>query len=305
MIKLLAFICAIGLASGVVATPKKVVMIAGKPSHGPLSHEHNAGIKLLAKCLKQGAAGLVTPVVTLNGWPSDESIFEGADAVVIYSDGGGGYPAVRGDNLLKLGKLMKKDVGFLTIHYAVEPTTNKGNKEFLDWQGGCFETHWSVNPHWTANFSKLPKHPTTRGVKPFKANDEWYFHMRCVPGMKGVTPIRADVAPASTMKRGDGAHSGNPHVRKTVAAGAPQHVAWAFERENGGRGFGFTGGHNHLNWGDDDFRKTVLNAIVWVAKAKVPKDGVSSKITEDDLYDNHDPKRGQKPRPKSAKPKKK
>jgi type 1 glutamine amidotransferase len=200
---------------------------------------------------------------------------------------------------------MKKDVGFLTIHYAVEPTTNKGNKEFLDWQGGCFETHWSVNPHWTANFSKLPKHPTTRGVKPFKANDEWYFHMRFVPGMKGVTPILSDVAPASTMKRGDGAHSGNPHVRKTVAAGAPQHVAWAFERENGGRGFGFTGGHNHLNWGDDNFRKTVLNAIVWVAKAKVPKDGVSSKITEDDLYANLDPKRGQKPRPKSAKPKKK
>ena len=161
------------------------------------------------------------------------------------------------------------------------------------------------NPHWTANFSKLPKHPITRGVKPFKANDEWYFHMRFAPGMKGVTPILSDVAPAATMRRGDGAHSGNPHVRKTVAAGVPQHVAWAFERENGGRGFGFTGGHNHLNWGDDDFRKTVLNAIVWVAKAKVPKDGVSSKITEDDLYDNLDPKRGQKPRPKSAKPKKK
>ena len=299
----LALTCSLGLVAGSMAAPKKVVMLAGKPSHGPLSHEHNAGIQRLAKCLKQGAAGLVSPVVTLNGWPSDESIFEGADAVVIYSDGGGGHPAVRGDNLLKLGKLMKKDVGFLTIHYAVEPTTNKGNKEFLDWQGGCFETHWSVNPHWTANFSKLPKHPITRGVKPFKANDEWYFHMRFVPGMKGVTPILSDVAPASTMKRGDGAHSGNPHVRKTVAAGASQHVAWAFERENGGRGFGFTGGHNHLNWGDDDFRKTVLNAIVWVSKAKVPKDGVTSKITEDDLYANLDPKRGQKPRPTSAKKK--
>ena len=204
----LALTCSLGLVAGSMAAPKKVVMLAGKPSHGPLSHEHNAGIQLLAKCLKQGATGLVTPVVILNGWPSDESIFEGADAVVIYSDGGGGHPAVRGDNLLKLGKLMEKGVGFLTIHYAVEPTTNKGNKEFIDWQGGCFETHWSVNPHWTANFSKLPKHPITRGVKPFKANDEWYFHMRFAPGMKGVTPILSDVAPAATMKRGDGAHSG-------------------------------------------------------------------------------------------------
>jgi len=113
------------------------------------------------------------------------------------------------------------------------------------------------------------------------------------------------VAPAATMKRGDGAHSGNPHVRKTVEAGASQHVAWAYQRENGGRGFGFTGGHNHLNWGNDDLRKTVLNAILWVAKAKVPKDGVPSSLTEDDLYANLDPKRGQRPRPRSAKPKKK
>ena len=299
----LALTCAIGLAAGAVAAPKKVVMIAGKPSHGPLSHEHNAGIQLLAKCLKEGVADAVTPAVTLNGWPNDESVFDGAAAVVIYSDGGGGHPALRGGNLAKLDKMMAKGVGFLTIHYAVEPTTAKGNKEFLDWQGGCFETHWSVNPHWTANFSKLPKHPITRGVKPFKANDERYFHMRFVPGMKGVTPILSDVAPAATMKRGDGAHSGNPAVRKAVAAGLSQHVAWAFERENGGRGFGFTGGHNHLNWGNDDLRKTVLNAIVWVAKAKVPEGGVPSKLTEDDLYDNLDPKRGQKPRPKSAKKK--
>ena len=134
--------------------------------------------------------------------------------------------------------------------------------------GRLFETHWSVNPHWTANFTKFPKHPITQGVKPFKANDEWYFHMRFAPGMKGVTPILSDVAPKETMKRGDGAHSGNPAVRKSVAAGNPQHVAWAFERPNGGRGFGFTGGHNHLNWANDDFRKTVLNAIVWVARRR-------------------------------------
>ena len=34
-------------------------MIAGKPSHGPGQHEHNAGIQLLAKCLMQGEADKV------------------------------------------------------------------------------------------------------------------------------------------------------------------------------------------------------------------------------------------------------
>ena len=298
MKKLLTLSLTLALVLGAVAKPKKVVMIAGPRSHGPLSHEHRAGIMLLTKCLNEGASDLVSPTVVTNGFPKDVNIFNGADAVVIYSDGGGRHPALGGKNLETLGKLMDKGVGLLTIHYAVEPTTNKGNKEFIAWQGGCFETHWSVNPHWVAKFKNLPKHPITNGVKPFEANDEWYFHMRFAPDMKGVTPILSDVAPKETMKRGDGAHSGNPAVRKSVAAGEPQHVAWAFERPNGGRGFGFTGGHNHLNWGKDNFRKTVLNAIVWVAKAEVPKGGVPSKLVEKDLYTNLDNK-GRKPKPKS------
>ena len=54
-------------------------------------------------------------------------------------------------------------------------------------------------------------------------------------------------------------------------------MAWARQRPDGGRGFGFTGGHDHWNWGDDDFRKLVLNAIVWTAKLDVPAEGVPSK----------------------------
>ncbi|TXH01385.1 MAG: hypothetical protein E6R05_05725, partial [Candidatus Moraniibacteriota bacterium] len=71
--------------------------------------------------------------------------------------------------------------------------------------------------------------------------------MRFPEGMKNVIPILTAVAPASTMQRADGPHSGNPHVRKEVAAGIPQHTAWAFERPDGGRSFGFTGGHFHWN----------------------------------------------------------
>lgn len=57
----------------------------------------------------------------------------------------------------------------------------------------------------------------------------------------------------------------------------PEHVAWAVERANGGRGFGFTGGHWHHNWAHDDFRKVVLNGLVWIAGVEVPPGGVPSK----------------------------
>ncbi len=276
-----------------LAAPPKIVLIAGRPSHGPGAHEHNAGMLLFKKCLDQ--SGLVQAVVCLNGWPKDASVFDGAAAIAIYSDGGGGHPALQGDNLQTLGKLMDKGVGLALIHYAVEPTTEKGNKEFIQWIGGCFETHWSVNPFWTAHFKELPQHPITRGVKPFSINDEWYYHMRFADGMKGVTPILFDLPPADTLKRPDGPHSGNPAVRKDVAEGKPQIVAWAFERPNGGRGFGFTGGHNHTGWGNENMRKIILNALVWVAKVEVPANGVESTVTDEDLKANLDPKGAPKP----------
>ena len=289
------------LGSAFSADKKSIVMVAGKPSHGPGQHEHNAGIQLLKKCLEQGAADQVDIKFHLNGeWPSQEEL-AAADTVVIYSDGGGGHPALQGDHLAELDKEMKRGCGFLTLHYAVEPTIEKGGKEFIDWMGGCFEINWSVNPHWDANFKELPPHPISEGVKPFGTNDEWYFHMRFRPNMEGVTPILSDVAPESTMSRPDGAHSGNPAVRESVKNKEKQPVAWACERADGGRGFGFTGGHYHQGWANNDQRKLVLNAILWTAKAKIPADGVASTVTEEDMKANLDLKPGQglpeKPKP--------
>lgn len=275
---------------------KSVVFIAGKPSHGPGEHEHNAGVQLLAKCLGQGAATLVTTKVHLNAeWPSLEEL-KGADTIVIYADGGPGHPALQDDHLQQLDAQMKRGCGLVCLHYAVEIPKEKGGPEFLKWLGGYFETDWSVNPTWDAKFD-LPRSPITNGVKPFATHDEWYFHMRFPEGMQNVTPILGAVPPASTMDRPDGAHSGNPTVRAEVAAGKPQYVAWAVERPDGGRGFGFSGGHYHKNWALDDQRKLVLNAIVWTTKAQVPPDGIESKVTDADIAANQDNKPPRVPKP--------
>ena len=36
-----------------------ILLLAGRPSHGPGQHEHNAGVQLFAKCLAQGAPQVV------------------------------------------------------------------------------------------------------------------------------------------------------------------------------------------------------------------------------------------------------
>ena len=283
-------------AASVDATPKeqvavaakedttKVVLIAGKKSHGYGSHEHRAGCMLLADALNNSGLGIEAVVIS-EGWPEDDSILNSADAIVIYADGGGRHPAL--PHLKRLDELMEKGVGLSLIHYGVEIPKGDGGDAFVRWTGGYFETDWSVNPHWTADYARMPNHPVTRGVKPFVINDEWYYHMRFREQMRGVTPILTAVPPESTLSRPDGAHSGNPHVR--AKKGQPQHMAWASERSDGGRGFGFTGGHYHWNWGHNDFRKLVLNAIVWTAGLDVPSAGVPNEpVTARELEANQD-----------------
>jgi hypothetical protein len=264
---------------------RKIVFLAGRRSHGYGAHEHRAGCLLLANALNE--SGLpVRAEVHENGWPEDESVLDDADTIVIYSDGGGGHPF--NAHIDKIDELMKRGVGLVAIHYGVEVPKGKSGDAFLDWTGGYFEAHWSVNPHWTANYEKLPDHPIARGVRPFKLNDEWYYHMRFRD--EGVTPILTDLPPEDSLSRPDGSHSGNPHVRKAVLERKePQHMAWARERPDGGRGFGVTGGHWHWNWGHNQFRKLVLNAIVWTAGLEVPEDGVPSRsLTVEDLEANQD-----------------
>jgi hypothetical protein len=268
---------------------KSIVLCAGSRSHGRGEHEFRAGCLLLADCLNR-LPGFHAIVVS-NGWPENPDVLRSADAILLYADGGSGHPAIKPERLKLLDELAAKGVGIGAAHYAVEVPAGDPGFAMLRWTGGYFEMFWSVNPHWNAEFKSLPTHAITRGVKPFSINDEWYYHMRFTPDLQGVTPILSALPPKETLNRGgDGPHSGNPWVRAAIAKGEPQHLMWAFERPNGGRGFGFTGGHFHKNWGDENFRKLVLNALAWIAKAEVPASGIASTVSPDQLAANLDSK---------------
>ena len=286
----------LAVASPLAAAEKRhVVMIAGRPSHGPGEHEHNAGVLLLAKCLRDNAADLVEVKVHLNAeWPAEAELQQ-ADTVLIYADGAGGHPALRDNHLQQLSKQMARGCGFVCLHFAVEVPVKPGGTEFKGWLGGYFETGWSVNPVWDATYKVFPKHPVCQGVKPFGTHDEWYFHMRFQDGMNGVTPILTDMPPAQTIASSDSERGGNPAVRLALQSKEPQHTAWATERPDGGRGFGFTGGHYHKGWANNQQRKLVLNAVVWTAKVQVPANGIDSKVSADEMLENLDDK-GQGPR---------
>ena len=256
------------------AGTRRIVFIAASGTHGGRgNHEFLAGATYLARRINAEFPNAHAVVYPENQWPKD---LTKADAIVVLLNHAG-----KAANDPNIKAAAARGAGFGAIHYGVEVNKGEQGDNFLNWMGGYFETFWSVNPTWDAEVKIIGKHPVANGVKPFTIKDEWYYHMRFTQGMKGVTPILSAIAPVNTVhfKDGDkpGSHGGNADALKAVQAGEPQHLAWAFERANGGRGFGFTGFHNFSNIADDSFRTTMLNGVAWIAGLEIPAQGVPSK----------------------------
>lgn len=257
----------------------KIVFIGDAGTHGPPgNHEFMAGSMLIARTLNEVYPNVHAVVHSSKNWPKE---LDHADAVIVALNHG--RKAAEDPNILAA---TRDGAGFMAIHFGVE--VDKGNQgdNFLAWMGGYFEPFWSVNPWWTPKFESFPEHPTTRGVEPFSVRDEWYYHMRFTENMRGVTPILSAVAPLESLGSKDKPtpRAGNPDVFKAVSEGKPQVMAWAYDRPDGGRGFGFTGLHLHKNLALDSFRIVLINGAAWVAKLDIPEKGVPSETpTEQEL----------------------
>lgn len=247
------------------APPVKIVLVAGTQSHGPGDHEYKAGCILLAKFLTQN--GIADPLVVTGGWPENDSVFDGASAVVLYMDGGAQHSILKGDRLDTIAKLMRKGVGLACLHYTVEVPKEAAGPQFIEWIGGYYERTYSQNPFNEADLVQAsPSHPISRGWKSFHLKDEWYYRIRFQPGDRRVTPILTSMLPMDASNR--------------------EVLAWATERKDGGRGFGFTGLHTHKNWSVPDFRQLLVNAVLWSAKVDIPEGGARCDLEPGDLTKN-------------------
>lgn len=285
--------------SPVRGADKRLILVAGRPSHPPGMHEFRAGCLLFQKALAS-VPGLTVEVHDM-GWPAkevdgkrvdDNSVFENADAVLIYADGGKGHPAIQRERMALLQQLASRGAGLGFAHYGVEVPAGAPGDAMHRWIGGFYEDRYSVNPMWSPKFEKLPDHPVTRGVKPFSTHDEWYFNMRWTPEPSTrarVTPILVDT-PSDEVRKGPYVHPRGPYDHVVADSGKAETMMWVHERPDGGRGFGFTGGHTHANWADPNQRRVFLNALLWIANVEVPAGGVNDSITPEDLKQNLDKK---------------
>lgn len=278
-------VLAVTLFAACSGDPKKIVFVPGELSHGYGMHEHRAGLLLIAQSLKKQWPELETIVMDKNTWP-EENTLANADALVMACEGS---KHVALPYLGQIDHLVERGMGVGLIHYATDPPSGPGAEAVQRWTGATYERGFSINPDWAAEFNNFPEHPVANGLKPFSVYDEWYFNMRFIPQHKNVTPILEARPPLSTLLRKDGPSSNNPTVTESVRKGDRHPVAWVYEPPDRGRGFGFTGAHHHHNYRNDDFRKTVLNGISWIAGFDIPQNGVESKTpTWDDISLNQD-----------------
>jgi type 1 glutamine amidotransferase len=70
---------------------------------------------------------------------------------------------------------------------------------------------------------------------------------------------------------------------QVTAQGKPVVVGWAYARPGGGRSFATTLGHFYRNFQQEDFRRMIVNAILWSAHVELPKSGTAVSLSPEDL----------------------
>ena len=259
-------------------TTRKIVLIAGKKSHGPEGnriHDYPWSIRLLKTLLETSSLRDRVAVDTFfDGWPTAPDALKDAATVMVISDGRDGDNGREAPHLATpqaraaIEEHVARGGGIIVFHFSTF-APDALSDQALDWYGGYFDWETKGERKWysaveTLETSVRPattQHPILSGVAPFKMREEFYFNIRFRPEDAQWQPIWN--VPALPTRQLHG---------KTVA--------WAVERDSGSRGFATTCGHFYDNWKHDAFRKTMLNAIAWTAKIELPENGIETKFVD-------------------------
>lgn len=261
------------LGAGPVKSPplaRKIVLIGGTKSHGPGEHDFPNGIPLLAAWLRAAPAFADVDVLAYTGgFPADLSVLDGASSVVLYFDGLQEKPRPLLDpaRIKKLGELMAAGAGLVALHQASSLPKGDRSVPLVEWLGAKRDGMYDrALQEVTLNIGATG-HPVSAGVVPTTYRDEFFPTLEFHP-TRPITPILlATVTPTPGPDY-------TPPVPAAPLAAREAVVAWAFEREGGGRSFGFTGGHFLAGLGQPGLRQTLVNAIAWTARIDAPVGGV-------------------------------
>jgi hypothetical protein len=278
----------VALAQSAPATPppaKKLLFLSGPKDHGaPGRHEYVLDLKTLAESFDKATnlKGFTTQHIVGKA-PTDMAAYQDVAVIVIESSSdrleNETHPLFPPDPRLKnsrydsettafLGRLNDQikanKIGIVLIHYATWAEYGAARALYYEWTGGLWVQSVSRNPvdQWSMTQEPEAKgHPIWNGVKPWSARDEVFCRFM-LPNDKRRTNLLLATPQQDPQRIG------------------PQISSFAYQRDDGGRGFVFGGQDWRENLAHDDHRRFVMNGIAWAARLEIPAEGIISPVPD-------------------------
>jgi type 1 glutamine amidotransferase len=248
--------CALFLALQLHAAdkPQRVLVVGQSPDgHPPLTHEFMAGARALDELLKN-FPDIQTKVVKADEpWPDGPKLLDECDGLVMLVTQGSRWMQTDSNRFAAIKRLAARGGGIAALHWSVgskDAEYIEGQLNLLGATRGGPQRKYVVSQ---GDYVRVaPKHPILRGVPDFTAYDEHYYRL----------DRRKDIQPLLTVK----------------IEGNDEMVAWAWERPDGGRSFGFVGLHFHANWQLPVYQRFVVQGVRWALRLPIPEGGVNTVI---------------------------
>lgn len=295
MLLLTGGLCLDALAQNV---PTKVIyFLAGPKDHagpeGSGRHETRRDLLVLQNCIDSIANVKGVKIITKFSYKRtalDVEDLKGVDAIIIESSAEGSskerahpifppseanartYDRATLAYLAQVDSLHKAGMGIMVLHWAITTSNQKATQYHMSWFGSASMSGYTRNPlgFWEVTpIKSAQKHPILQGVGPFNYKDEIFSRMVVNPA----DPYRTDLLTGKAEKSNQG-------------AAEPLGIATAYDK-NGARGVLWGGMDYHSALLNENYRRFVLNAILWTAGIDVPAGGVKSNAKQLQLSKNN------------------
>jgi hypothetical protein len=246
-------------AAAGAAETKTLLLLAQKRDHPPGCHEYLAGARVLEDCLRDVPELRTRIVMADEPWPDGPELLAAADGVVLYLGEGGRFMQQRPERWQAFRALAARGGAICGLHWGIGAKDDKYVAGHLEMMGGM---HGGSDRKYTVTAAEVHvadrDHPAARGVAGLRLDDEYYYRLKFAQQGRVVPLLKADLD------------------------GQAETIAWAFERPDGGRSFGFGGMHYHKNWRDPSCRRLAAQGVLWAMKLPIPAGGLPCKLPDED-----------------------
>ena len=240
--------------SAAESRPKRLLIVGqGPDGHPPSTHEFMPGARVLAELFKPYENLQATVVNADEPWTDGPKLIDQADGIVMLVTQGAEWMQIEPQRHAALKRLAARGGAITALHWSVGAKDAKYIQGQLDLLGA---TRGGPQRKYLVLSTELkrvvPEHPILRGVGDIKVHDEIYYALDRVPGIQPLFTARIE--------------------------GQDEMAAWSWERADGGRSFGFVGLHFHSNWQLPEYRRFVMQGVLWSLKLQIPAGGVNADI---------------------------